>query len=184
MNFWEGKLVRLRALEPADAETFYEWNHDSDISRALDYVWVPSSREYQRQWAAKTAVQPPQNDAFMWAIETLDGQPVGSISSHHCDRRTGAFMYGIAVAAPFRGQGYASEAILLVLRYFFEELRYQKVTVDVYSFNEASVRLHESLGFQLEGRIRRTVYTQGQHFDQLMYGLTVEEYRARYGARP
>jgi RimJ/RimL family protein N-acetyltransferase len=67
----------------------------------------------------------------------------------------------------------------LVLRYYFQELRYQKVTVRVYSFNDASIRLHEKLGFQLEGRLRRTVYTNGEYFDELIYGLTVEEFVSR-----
>jgi len=72
-----------------------------------------------------------------------------------------------------------SRPITLVLRYYFRELRYQKATVTVYSFNEASARLHESLGFQLEGRIRRTVFTGRKHCDQLVYGITTEEFGAR-----
>ena len=64
---------------------------------------------------------------------------------------------------------------MLVLRYYFRELRYQKATVRVYSFNEASIRLHEKLGFQHEGRIRRTVYTNGALCDEIVLGLTVEE---------
>ncbi len=67
------------------------------------------------------------------------------------------------------------------LRYFFDELRYQKATVTVYSFNVASIRLHEKLGFQREGQIRRTVYTRGQYFDELFYGMTCEEFAERYG---
>jgi RimJ/RimL family protein N-acetyltransferase len=59
-----------------------------------------------------------------------------------------------------------------------QELRYQKVTVHIYSFAEPSVKLHESLGFQLEGRIRRAVFTNGQYFDELIYGLTKEEFAA------
>ncbi|MGI8643788.1 MAG: GNAT family N-acetyltransferase, partial [Thermomicrobiales bacterium] len=58
------------------------------------------------------------------------------------------------------------------------ELRYQKVTVQVYAFNESSIALHEQLGFQREGRLRRLVYTGGQHHDVLMYGLTREEFGA------
>jgi hypothetical protein len=46
----------------------------------------------------------------------------------------------------------------------------------VYSFNDASIRLHESLGFQREGRWRRMGYSEGQYFDLLFYGLTVEEF--------
>jgi RimJ/RimL family protein N-acetyltransferase len=77
-------------------------------------------------------------------------------------------------------KGYASEAILLVLRYYFLELGYQKVTATVYSFNTPSISLHERLGFQPEGRVRRTVYTQGQHFDELIFGMTREEFEAQH----
>jgi RimJ/RimL family protein N-acetyltransferase len=43
------------------------------------------------------------------------------------------------------------------------------------------VRLHEKLGFQLEGRLRRVVYTRGQYYDELYYGMTAEEFAARFG---
>ena len=36
-----------------------------------------------------------------------------------------------------------SGAIQLVLNYYFAELRYQKVTVGIVSYNEASIALHE-----------------------------------------
>ncbi|MFN8537426.1 MAG: GNAT family protein [Thermomicrobiales bacterium] len=48
-----------------------------------------------------------------------------------------------------------------MLRYFFEELRYQKAYVGVYSFNEASLGLFAHLGFVQEGRQRRMVFTRG-----------------------
>jgi RimJ/RimL family protein N-acetyltransferase len=45
----------------------------------------------------------------------------------------------------------------------------------VHSLNEASQRLHESLGFTLEGRLRRMMYTDGAFHDALIDGLTREE---------
>jgi hypothetical protein len=76
-------------------------------------------------------------------------------------------------------QGYASEAIQILLRQHFDEYRYQKVNTRVHGFNAASIALHEKLGFQHEGRIRRAVYTGGRYWDLLLFGLTVEEFRAR-----
>lgn len=63
-----------------------------------------------------------------------------------------------------------------MLRYFFHELRYQKCTVEVSSFNEVSAQLHRKLGFREEGRLRQTVYTDGQYFDEIMMGITAEEF--------
>ncbi len=178
MDFWQGATIRLRALEPGDAEAFFAWNCDADMCRGLDFVWPPGSLERQRRWAEKQATAEPANDKYLLVIEAADGQLAGTIDTHSCDRRTGSFRYGVAVRPEYQRRGYASEAILLLLRYFFEELRYHKVTVSVHSNNPASIGLHERLGFQLEGRLRRTVFTQGKHFDELLFGMTAEEYAA------
>jgi RimJ/RimL family protein N-acetyltransferase len=180
VNFWQGPHIRLRAVEPSDAEVFFAWNQDSEMTRDLDWLWPPASLESVKRWAEEESRRKPANDDFFWVIQDREGQVVGCINPHHCDRRTGDFQYGVAVRREHQRKGYASEAILLMLRYFFEELRYQKVTVYINADNVASLRLHEGLGFQLEGRLRRVVFTRGQHLDELLMGMTVEEFQARY----
>jgi RimJ/RimL family protein N-acetyltransferase len=176
---WRGRRVRLRAIEPADWAVYFAWNQDDDQARSLYNVPFPQSEEAARQWAQQESTRKPEDDAFRFVIENEHGEVVGDLTTHDCDRRVGAFSYGISIRQDQRRSGYAAEAIELALRYYFQELRYQKVTVSVYSFNDASIRLHEKLGFQLEGRLRRTVFTNGEHFDELVYGLTVEEFIAR-----
>lgn len=178
VNLFEGKRVRLRAVEPEDWEAHYRWNQDSGMSRDVAFVWPPGSQARARKWAEEQAVSQSEDDTLMLEIETLDGVHVGAINTHHCDRRTGTFSYGLAIMGAHQRQGYAAETIRLLLRYYFEELRYQKVTVEVYAFNEASIALHERLGFRLEGRLRRMIYTGGAFHDQLWYGLTAEEFAA------
>jgi RimJ/RimL family protein N-acetyltransferase len=180
-NFWQGRRVRLRGLEPGDAEHFIRWNLDSERARHLDFLWPPMSEAGVRAWVAEQSQKKLENDAYHWVIEIPAGDPAGSIATHHCDHHAGTFSYGLDVAREHRRQGYASEAIALVLRYYFHELRYQKVTVNVHSNNEASLRLHEKLGFCLEGTLRRAVFTQGQYFDQHWFGLTREEFEAGFG---
>ena len=177
MNYWQGRKIRLRAIEADDAQTFYNWNLDSERARFLDFVWPPSSLASVQAWVeTQSKKNHLEEDRFFWVIEDLLGNPVGTISTHNCNSRSGTFSYGVDIAAPHRRKGYAREAILHVLKYYFEELRYQKVTVNVHSENLDSIRLHESLGFHLEGRLRRMSYTNGQYLDALWYGLTAEEY--------
>lgn len=178
-NFWEGSIVRLRAIEPSDWETFFEWNQDTDAAMRSYYLPFPQSREAVKRWAEKTSTQPPERDAFFLVIETLDNEIAGSISTHSCEPRNGTFKYGLAIREEHRRKGYAAEAVRLLLRYYFGELRYQKVTASVYSFNEPSIRLHEKLGFKLEGRLRRMIYTQGSYFDELLFGITAEEFNTK-----
>ena len=181
MNMWRGVDIRLRGIEPEDAETFYTWDStETETARMVEWVWPAGSLALAKQWAQNRAIETAKNDEFFFAAEDVDGILAGIINTHSCDRRVGCFKYGVSIAPAFRGRGYAAEAVLLVLRYFFDELRYQKVTADVYAYNASSVRFHERFGFVQEGRIRRVVFSQGQHFDMLVYGMTVEEFRTRY----
>ena len=175
-NIWTGTLIKLRAFEASDWETHFYWDQDSEMQRLLDRIHFPRSKEVTKRWAETTAAKEPEGDTFFFEIENLSGEQVGIISTHACNPRTGTFSYGVAIRQEHRHKGYASEAILLVLRYYFQELRYQKVTAQVFSFNEASISLHQHLGFQEEGRLRRMLFTKGQFHDELIFGLTAEEF--------
>lgn len=176
MNFWQGKLVRLRGVEPSDAETFARWNEDSETGRELDFVWPPISLARIRKDTEEASLRKLEEDAFSWIIEDSTGAAVGQIASHLCDHRRGVFRYGLSVEREQRRRGYATEAALIILKYYFEELRYQKCLVGIHGNNPASVALHERLGFRLEGTLRRMVYTGGQFFDFYHYGLLKEEW--------
>jgi RimJ/RimL family protein N-acetyltransferase len=182
-NYWQNEKVHLRALEPEDAELFFRWNMDSERARRLDFVWPPHSLASVRKWVEEQSHKQLEADTFRWIIENTEGVAVGSIDSHYCNPHTGTFSYAIDVATEHQRQGYAAAAILLVLKYYFEELRYQKVTVPVHSYNQASIRLHQKLGFQEEGRLRRMGYTNGAYFDVLWFGTTKEEFAELYSGK-
>jgi RimJ/RimL family protein N-acetyltransferase len=180
-SVWAGRLVRLRAIEPSDWETFQRFDTASEMARRAYWIPFPRSTEGYRRWAEREATREPDGDAFRFAIETLACELVGTMNTVDCDRRNGTFSYGIALGREHWRKGYASEAIVLALRYYFGELRYQKVTVRIYAFNDASIRLHERLGFQPEGRRRRMFYTGGQYHDECLYGMTAEEFDQVHG---
>lgn len=179
-SFWQGKTIRLRAIEPSDWETYFAWDQDEEQSRALYFIPFPLSQASVKRFAEEATIKKQEGDNFRFVIENSEKEVVGDITTHNCNQRNGNFSWGVNIKKEHRRKGYASEALLLIMRYYFQELRYQKVTVSIYSFNEESVRLHERLGFQQEGRIRRTVFTRGQFFDELIYGLTKEEYVEKY----
>jgi RimJ/RimL family protein N-acetyltransferase len=151
------------------------------MARHLDFIWPPASLISVQTWAEKQAQQRLEEDRFYWVIENPTGELVGAINTHHCEPRNGTFSYGVNVAREHWGQGYASAAIRLVLRYYFHELRYQKVTVSIHGDNSRSVALHKKLGFVHEGTFRRMLYTGGTYIDIHWYGMTKEEWGERGG---
>lgn len=182
MNYWESERIRLRAIEPEDASIFFDWNQTRNMPLMVDRLHPPTSQKVVADWIAKTTAKFDENsDNFFFVIATLDGDVIGSIDPHKCDRRVGDFTYGIAIRPEYQRQGYAREAIEMVLRHYFRELRYQKVTVKVYGYNEPSRLLHESLGFVKEGQIRRAAYHNGRYYDDLIFGMTKEEFEEKHG---
>lgn len=181
-SIWRGERVRLRAIEVRDGETYHAWNFDDEMTRNLWYIPFPQSPEAGRRWIEGAAAAQPEGDHFRFTVELLaTGEVVGDITMHNCDRRVGTFSFGVGIKSGERRRGYAAEAITIVLRYFFEELRYQKAYVGVYSFNDASLGLFAHLGFVQEGRQRRMVFTRGQYFDTVWLGMTAEEFAERFG---
>lgn len=178
-SLFQGEKIRLRAVESGDWEMHYQWNLDTETARMTDEVWFPSSRASVQAWAERESKRSKEEEGFRFQIENRAGELVGTINSHTCNPRCGTFMYGLAIHPDHRRKGYASEAIGLVLRHYFNERRYQKVTSEVFGFNQPSIALHERLGFTLEGRLRRMIYTYGVYHDALMFGMTQEEFAAK-----
>ena len=179
-NYWQSKNIRLRAIDLDDAEAFHTWNLDSETARMVDFVWPPTSLASVQEWIRKECIPRPQNDLLQLAVVDGENCVVGIINTHTADRNNGTFSYGFAIRPEYRRKGYGREAVLLLLRYMFEERRYQKCTVSVHSNNPASQQLHEALGFSLEGRLRRMQFTAGQYVDALQFGITCEEFAAQH----
>jgi RimJ/RimL family protein N-acetyltransferase len=173
LNYWQGEQIKLRALEASDIEFFEALDYEFD--KNVDAIHFPKTKDRTRSFVEKE-MQQRFGDTFRWMAVNQAGQTVGTIDTFSCDRRNGTFKYGIAVAREHWGQAYAKEMIRLVLRYYFYELGYQKITPHVYSFNERSLRLHQSLGFTQEGCLRNMIYTDGQYFDEIHFGLTKAEF--------
>jgi len=106
----------------------------------------------------------------------LDEDLVGGINIHSMDRKNGTFETGTRIYHSFRGEGYGFEAKVLVLRYAFHELRFQKYNIRCLEINQPMIKHADRLGCQAEGRIRRHIYMNGRYYDELLFGLTREEF--------
>ena len=178
--FWQGEEIRLRPMRKEDAVLWLAESTDSEGIRFLNPgIELPKSAKDAESFAEKYADFNNSEERIMFSIETLDGELVGGINLNGIDQRNGTFNIGMRLYRPFRGKGYAMEAKTILLRYAFYELRLQKYNTRCLETNEAMIRHAKRLGCQQEGRIRRSVFTNGRYYDDLLFGLTKEEFEAR-----
>jgi diamine N-acetyltransferase len=76
------------------------------------------------------------------------------------------------------GQGYGSEAILLLLDYAFGYLNFHRVSVGVVGFNRRALQFYEKIGFRQEGVQRDGYYYDHEYHDFVMMSILEDEFRA------
>ena len=86
---------------------------------------------------------------------------------------------GIWLVPDVQGEGYGKEALKLLVDYVFRAYETPTVKAKAFDYNEASQGLLESLGFELEGRLRMDAFVDGEYRDGLMYGILREEWEER-----
>lgn len=84
---------------------------------------------------------------------------------------------GYSLAKDAWGKGYMTEASAEVIRYAFENLEMEILTICTSPVNKRSQRVAKKNGFTYEGRIRKAyrIYT-GELRDSLVFSLTKEEW--------
>jgi len=176
--YWQGDLVRLRPMHADDVDLWLaEEQSDSEAVRFLNYgMTLPKSSHDARAFAERYAQFNNINERIMFSIESTEGNLIGGINIHSMNQRNGTFETGSRIYSAYRGRGYGFEAKLIVLRYAFHELRFQKYNIRCLATNEPMIRHATRLGCQAEGRIRRHIYTDGAYHDELIFGLTREEF--------
>ena len=175
--FWQGERTRLRPFRLEDADLRFKASLDSPTRQAhADGIELPTSVELQRAWLEKVSGCQDDGSIVLFATENLAGVTVGWISLHSRDPKNGTFSFGIAVYRDHRGHGYAVDAAWLLLKYGFWEQRYQKCNSVCLADNTASMRMHIKLGFTEEGRRRRNSFFNGEYHDDVMFGMTREEF--------
>ena len=180
-NYWEGKDIRLRALEAHDIDRFVEMRNDPDSEGKwfYDRLLFPESAEDMRKQYADLLLD-LKGDKSYFIIETLDGEVAGNIGVWHTQRREGIFRYGVFIEEEHRRKGYGRQALIIVLDYYFNELNYQKCSATVYEYNKRSQEFQERFGFVREGSLRNELYTRGSYYDEIYYGMLREEFNGMY----
>ena len=179
--FWEGKRIRLRPKAEDDWQLdLQEWR-DTESMRLLDYtVHPPTCVEREKKRNEERINRHPDN-GMVWSIETMACDLVGSIALNGIDQKNGTFHFSMRIAREHRRKGYGEEALRIVLRYAFHELRLQKCNTACIEMNGPALALYKKIGFLEEGRRRRELFTNGRFYDNVLVGLTREEFDSNEG---
>lgn len=175
--FWQDDKVRLRAIQLEDWEGDYISNFDTPARRLLECaIELPPTIAGSKKFAEKNAGFTSTNGRIMFTIENLECKSIGGINLNSIDERNGTFSIGIVIDKEYRGSGYGTRAMKILLKYAFLERRLNKFNDYVLEGNEGSAKMMKKLGCVQEGVRRQVVYLNGQYLDFILFGLTKDEF--------
>lgn len=175
--YWQSELVRLRTATFEDWEDEYPNYFDSKARFLLqeEIELPPVTSDIQEQYRQFAGFN-KETGRLMFTIETLDGIAVGGLNLNSINERNGTFSIGIQVGMEYRGKGYGTAAMHILLKYAFLERRLNKFNVWCIEGNVASITMMKKLGCVQEGVRRQIIYSGGRYLDGILFGLTKDEF--------
>jgi len=176
----EGRLIRLRAIEPSDAQRATVWINDREVTKNL-MARYPISLAAEREWAESASKSEYQEVRL--AIETLERAHIGFCGLHHGRPEDRHAELGIMIGdKDYWNRGYGTDAMLTLVRFAFDTLNMHKVTLGVFAPNERARAVYRKIGFVEEGRSRDDYFQDGRYWDIVRMSVLEDEFRALHGA--
>lgn len=164
----KGNLIYLRALEPSDIDLLYQWENDTD-NWIISHTQTPFSKFVLEQYIASAHEDIYSTKQLRLMICNADHKAVGCIDLFDFDPNHLRVGVGILISEKDdRRNGYASEALKLLMAYCFETLNLKQVYCNITTDNEPSILFFQKHGFLITG-IKKQWIREGAKFkDELL----------------
>jgi diamine N-acetyltransferase len=147
----QGSRVTIRPMKRADLDAMIQWRPFADpLYQPFDFP--RQGKAEQVRWFEWRSQDPERR---LYTIEDERQQVIGSLTLREINGRRSARL-GITIGADFVSKGYGTEALRLFLDYFFREMGFERMELDVASTNIRAVRTYRSLGFREVGQHYRS----------------------------
>lgn len=173
-----GSRVRLRMFAQSDIPDLFAMFSDAQFMRYWScppYTTIEQARElFDRKYRGVCA-----GEFNEWAITLrANDRLIGHCTIFSINKGQRRAEVGYGIARPHWGNGYARDAMHLMLDYAFGSLDLHRLEADVDPRNSGSVNLLERLGFVREGLLRERWHVNGEISDSAIYGLLAQDYAA------
>jgi diamine N-acetyltransferase len=170
-----GKNLHLRTLEPTDIDLLYGWENDRQIWPVSNTV-TPFSRFILEQYILNSHQDIYTTKQLRLMIElSANNQTIGAVDLFDFDPGHQRVGLGILINKENRGKGYSKEALNLVIDYCFNTLMVHQIFCNIGSDNEISMKLFQSLGFEIVGNKRDWLHINNQWKDEYLLQLIKKE---------
>jgi RimJ/RimL family protein N-acetyltransferase len=175
-----GSKCYLSPVRTEDAEKYFEWLNDIEVSVNLRAYNQQISLETEREYLEKFAKN-QVSDYFFGIITRETDLLVGNCALMNPDFINRNAELGIFVGDKnYWGKGIGTESIMLLLDFGFNVLNLHNIWLSFFDFNTKSKSIYEKCGFKVIGRRREAKIIGNLKFDIVYMDILAEEYKSVY----
>lgn len=174
MKTLNGKHINLRALEPTDLEYLFQTENNESF-------WeVSNTQKPFSKYVLQQYLQNAQQDIYeakqfrLMIVENNSNTSVGMIDLFDFEAKHKRVGIGILINPEFENNGYASEALELLINYVFTHLDLHQVYANITDDNAKSISLFKKQGFKKVGVKKDWIYSNKTFKNELLYQLIHE----------
>lgn len=158
---------KLRTWNISDIESVVKHANNYNIAK-----WLTNQFPYPYdEKAAEAYIHSVWNDSpqRVFVIE-VNGEAAGSIGIFpQTDIHEKSAEIGYWLSEKYWGNGIVSKAIAEIVDYGFKTFDIVRIYARPFSTNKGSQRVLEKAGFELEARLKKALYKNGEYMDELIY---------------
>jgi RimJ/RimL family protein N-acetyltransferase len=164
--------VTLRRATVDDVPFLVGLITDADVAPFLAAVRASTPEAV----AAEIERSEREPERFGVLVVELDGEPAGTVTWERVNQRSRiASVGGLAIAPRLRGRGVGVDAARALQRHLIRDIGFHRIQMEVYGFNQRSLRHAERAGWVREGVRRKAYWRDGEWVDGVLFGLVAED---------
>lgn len=170
-----GDRVRFIPISLLDVDAIHSFASDADVSRFIGWPLMTSVQETEEY--IKEMMEREVKKTYMYAslVEKGTEEIIGCVMLFNFNFESNNAEIGYVIHKSHWGKGYTSEAVGLINKYAFEELKLHKINARVVDTNIGSAKVLTKNGYLKEGCFKDHYYIENRYYDGLFYGIISED---------
>lgn len=166
-----GKNIKLRALEPDDLNFLYQIENDESFWE-ISHTQTPFSRYILKQYLENAHLDIFEAKQLRLVIEIISTtKKVGMIDLFDFNPQHKRAGIGILIHPDFQNNGFASEALSLLINYSFYHLQLHQLYANITADNLKSIALFNKYQFKKVGIKKDWILSEGKFKDEVLFQL-------------
>ena len=172
----ETNRLLIRPISQTDKELIFEYRSDKETNKFQG--WIPETINDVESFIENIAKQ--INEPETWfqfvIIEKNTEKIIGDIGIHFFGKENLQVEIGCTLNKHFQSKGYATESLISVIDYLFNDLKKHRIITSIDPDNRNSIKLVKRIGFRKEAHFVESLLINGKWIDDIVYALIKKDW--------